>query len=123
MDDDSEMTENDFKEILTRWKTSSFEQIQEDCHTLRNKLEDLQGATIFSDGFQCDNISWQFLESYDKGFQVIVIGDGNCLPRSESVFAFGNEHNPCEIRVRIIIELCLHMELYLDNNYLKIGER
>ena len=40
-------------------------------------------------------------------FPVIVLGDGNCLPRAGSVIAFGDEDHFTEMRVRIVIESVL----------------
>jgi len=52
---------------------------------------------------------------------VTVRADGDCLPASGSVFAFGNDAHPNEIRTRMAIELVLHKDYYLDDNYLKKG--
>lgn len=54
-------------------------------------------------------------------FPVTVRADGDCLPGSGSVFAFGNDAHPNEIRTRIAIELALHKDYYLDDNNLKKG--
>lgn len=50
---------------------------------------------------------------------VSIYGDGNCLPRSGSVLACGKQDLHVEIRVRIVFELCLHEEFYLDNDRLR----
>ena len=42
---------------------------------------------------------------------VSVSADGNCLPRSGSVLAFGHENFADEIRVRLVIELVLNEDL------------
>lgn len=52
-----------------------------------------------------------------------VLGDGNCLPRSGSFLAFGNEDNHVEIRVRMVQELLLHDEFYLDDQSLAHGKQ
>ncbi|XP_056020048.1 uncharacterized protein LOC125678236 isoform X3 [Ostrea edulis] len=52
---------------------------------------------------------------------VLIFGDGNCLPRSASVLAFGNETNHEEIRVHIIVELVKNIRHYLNPNYLGKG--
>ncbi|XP_070176029.1 uncharacterized protein [Littorina saxatilis] len=44
-----------------------------------------------------------------------VYGDGNCLPRSASVLAFGHEDNHVEMRVRIAVEMALYRQFYLSN--------
>ncbi|CAC5405592.1 unnamed protein product [Mytilus coruscus] len=64
------------------------------------------------DAFHPDFTSW---------LPVQVIGDGNCLPRSASVACFGKETDHQEIRVRIVIGMCLHVEKYTSNEYLNRG--
>lgn len=43
-------------------------------------------------------------------FTVSVKADGNCLPYTGSVLAFGNDVHGTEIRVRIVIEQTLNEE-------------
>ena len=54
-------------------------------------------------------------------FPTIIYGDGNCLPRCGSFFAFGTEDCHIEVRVRIAIELITHSSYYLDNCNLSKG--
>ncbi|XP_061194751.1 uncharacterized protein LOC133202905 [Saccostrea echinata] len=54
-------------------------------------------------------------------YPVVVTGDGNCLPYTESVLAFGHKDYCKEMRVRIVFELAIHKELYLSNEYLRAG--
>jgi hypothetical protein len=53
---------------------------------------------------------------------VEVTPDGDCLPHTGSVLAFGSQDHPNEIRLRIILELILHGDLYLNPDYLRRGE-
>ena len=53
-------------------------------------------------------------------FPVTILGDGNSLPRSASVIAFGSEESHIELRTRIVVELATSDE-YLDNSYLNRG--
>lgn len=46
-------------------------------------------------------------------YTVSVSTDGNCLPYTGSVHAFGTEKRGAEMRARIVTELALH-QLYLD---------
>ena len=115
------MDEDYFKEILCRWETIPFEQLEEECLRLRSKLDDLNGLQRSSEGFIGDINAWRLLNKDEEKFPASVLGDGNCLLRSGSVFAFGDEEQPCEMRVRIIIEICLHKDLYLDNDFLNEG--
>ena len=55
---------------------------------------------------------------FSSWLSVQVLGDGNCLPRSASVACFGSETDHHEIRVGIVIEMCLHVDKYTDNDYL-----
>ena len=47
--------------------------------------------------------------------------DGNCLPRSASVLAYGTEDHFKEMRERIVCEIVKNADLYLDDKYLKKG--
>ena len=50
-----------------------------------------------------------------------VRADGNCLPASGSVFAFGNDDHTDEIRTRIVVKLALHKDYYLGDHTLING--
>ncbi|CAG2206817.1 unnamed protein product [Mytilus edulis] len=52
---------------------------------------------------------------------VRIGADGNCLPYTGSVFAFGDQKRAEEIRVRKIIEQTIFKDYYLDHDYLKRG--
>ena len=52
---------------------------------------------------------------------VSVSADGNCLPRSGSVLAFGQENFADEIRARLVIELALNEDYYLNGLFLRQG--
>lgn len=49
---------------------------------------------------------------------VCIVGDGNCLPRSASLLAFGTEDWFGEMRARIVIELVLNEDFYLTDDNL-----
>ncbi|KAH3736277.1 hypothetical protein DPMN_042840 [Dreissena polymorpha] len=57
----------------------------------------------------------------DKLVPVKVNSDGNCLPSCGSVFAFATPDRSDEMRVRIIKELALNEDAYLDDTFLKKG--
>ncbi|XP_053391572.1 uncharacterized protein LOC123539851 [Mercenaria mercenaria] len=57
----------------------------------------------------------------DKLHPAIITADGNCLPRSASLFAYGNENQYKEMRERIVIELSKNADMYLDDNLMKRG--
>ena len=50
-----------------------------------------------------------------------VRADGDCLPHTGSVLAFGHEEAAQELRVRIIVELVVHDDLYLDHTFVNRG--
>ena len=50
-----------------------------------------------------------------------IIGDGNCLFRTGSILCHGHENDYKELRVRVIAELCIHEEQYLDPDFLSLG--
>ena len=50
-----------------------------------------------------------------------IVGDGNCLPRCASVLVYGNQDHHAEMRARIILELVLAQECYLDESFLQVG--
>ena len=47
-----------------------------------------------------------------------VYGDGNCLPRSASIFESGSQTHHEEMRTRIVVKLAAHGNHYLDSNNL-----
>ena len=49
---------------------------------------------------------------------VSVSVDGNCLPRSGSVLAFGHENFADEIRARLVIEMVLNEDYCLNGSFL-----
>ena len=50
-----------------------------------------------------------------------IAGDGNCLPRCASVLVYEDEEHHTEMRARIILELVLAQEFYLDESFLQDG--
>ena len=51
----------------------------------------------------------------------IFRADGDCLAAAESVFAYGNDESPAEIRVRIVKELILNADCCTNDRNLKKG--
>lgn len=50
-----------------------------------------------------------------------TIADVNCLSSTGSIFAFGEPEHISEMRVRILLELVLQKNMYLDNEFLSKG--
>jgi hypothetical protein len=85
---------------------------QECCTVLSVKKEiDQMALDLMPKDIDCDHAI----------FPVKIYGDGNCLPRTGSVFAFGDEESHEEIRARIIIESVNNIEKYLDSRLLSEG--
>lgn len=56
-------------------------------------------------------------DTKETGYRALkTIADGNCLFRSASIFAFGNEHRHKEMRIRTVLELALNSEFYQKGN-------
>ena len=52
-------------------------------------------------------------DTKETGYRALkTIADGNCLFRSASIFAFGNQHRHEEMRIRTVLELALNSEFY-----------
>ena len=52
---------------------------------------------------------------------VRIYGDGNWLPESTSLMAYGTQDCYDEMLMRIALELAVHMHMYLDNDFLQLG--
>ena len=50
-----------------------------------------------------------------------IIGDGNCMFCTGSILCHGHENDYKELKVRVIAELCIHEEQYLDPDFLGLG--
>ena len=78
------------------------------------------GFSFKNKAVNTDALAW--LPDDAPAFSPIQIyGDGNCLPRCASVFAYGTQEHFDEMRIRIALELASHPEAYLDNNFLRAG--
>lgn len=50
-----------------------------------------------------------------------AIANGDCLPGTGSVYAFGDDTRADEIRARIVVELVLNEDYYLEESNLQKG--
>lgn len=107
--------------ILNRCKT--FSELQTECQNFM--LEPIQGRprSILQDGLCVDDRAKKLYpdDCPRSNNPVTVRADGDCLPACGSVFAYGSDTNSNEIRVRIIAELALNVEYYLDEENLRNG--
>lgn len=98
--------------------------MQEFCVTVQEQLNNVTGTSKSSQEYTVDTISTELLpqDLKEKGdVAVKVRADGDCLPASGSVFIYGNDKHPSEIRTRIIIEQVLKEDFYLDEKKLLQG--
>lgn len=59
----------------------------------------------------------------DNLFSCLIYGDGNCLPRCGSLFAYGTEDKHLDIRARIVLHLVKYKEIYLNADFIRIDRR
>ena len=75
--------------------------------------------------FEASQVDEDALTWFPKDSQPLtplkIYGDGNCLPRCASMMAFGDQDNHVEMRTRIVMELALNLDTYLDDEFLKSG--
>ena len=73
---------------------------------------------MIDDDLTVDELALElYPEDYDiNSFPVSVKAYGDCLPACERVFLYGNDRSSEEIRVRIISELALNIDFYLDDD-------
>lgn len=108
-----------------------FEKLKQKCSDLESEINmkyplKLTGTQFnFADNkYKADQLAVKLMpeELKTRGMlPVNVSADGNCLPRSASLLAFGSESEHDEMRVRIVIELCLNCDLYISNSFLNRG--
>lgn len=56
-------------------------------------------------------------------FPCLIYGDGNCLPRCGSLFAYGTEDKHLNIRARIVLHLVKYKEIYLNADFIRNDRR
>ncbi|XP_050391948.2 uncharacterized protein LOC126810751 [Patella vulgata] len=104
----------------------TYQDLQNKCKSVAEMMEytvQCEQQTIVSTGLKVDRQAKQIYPN-DAPVQfcpVKVSADGNCLPHTASVFAFGDELSHEEMRARIVIELVNNEDLYLSQNHLIKG--
>ena len=58
-------------------------------------------------------------DSFVKATPVKCFGDGNCLFRSVSLILQGDENLHLELRIRVVIEMAMNIDLYCSNEQMK----
>jgi hypothetical protein len=115
--------------LFTLGKLKTFDEIHRYCLNHENKLAAYKIArstpSIVGTGLTVDedasNLYPADVEQSSVIYPVAVTGDGNCLPYTGSVLAFGQENHGKEMRVRIVFELAIHKDLYLSKEHLRKG--
>ncbi|WAR17806.1 VRTN-like protein, partial [Mya arenaria] len=81
-------------------------------------------VSLISAGMVIDKNSLKLIpEDIVDLYPSTIYGDGNCLPRVASVFAYGHQKNFVERRARIVLELIKNQDKYLLDEYLQDGNQ
>ena len=58
-------------------------------------------------------------DSFVKATPVKCFGEGNCLFRAVSLYLQGDENLHLELRIRVVIEIVMNIDLYCSNEQMK----
>lgn len=97
-------------------KMKTFEEILTLSMSIENLIKSYEICefipSLHNTGLSVDEISMSIypadITQEQVMYTVSVSADGNCLPYTGSVHAFGTEKRGAEMRVRIVTELALH---------------
>ncbi|VDI21188.1 Hypothetical predicted protein, partial [Mytilus galloprovincialis] len=134
-DSDSSTREAFFLKTLNDLAScTTFTDVHKMCTKIQNEIERQQFnidynyfPSILNTGISVDEDSLQIFPRDISQKELLELtpvrigADGNCLPYTGSVFAFGDQKRAEEIRVRSIIEQTIFKDCYLDQDYLKRG--
>ena len=106
-----------------------FEQLRLKCKGISENFPELptipQSVNIFSSHLEVDADAMDLYPSDVPDVRALypctVPADGNCLPSSGSVYGYGCPDFSAEMRMRILCELVLNEETYLDDDFLHQG--
>ena len=109
----------------------SFGKLVDECESQMLWVREVYGSqrSVLETRIRIDDMAKQFVpgdipfHSHGHLFPVTVSCDGDCLPACGAVFARGKDMCPEEIRVRIIQELAINADYYLDNKNLLKGSK
>ena len=104
----------------------SYDQLRESCLKLDNCLYGSLSVLPLAAFTSRDRIASELIPDDVNATTasltpMVVSADGDCLPHAGSVFAFGHQNGADEIRARLVIELALHEDNYLDGSFLRQG--
>lgn len=123
-------TVNNYNQVLHELKNcKAFEQLRTKCLEISDSFNDFetipQSVTFLTTDQEVDI---EAMENYPDDvpdsralYPSTVPADGNCLPYCGSVFGYGTTEFSTEMRLRILSELVLHEDVYLDNKFLLQG--
>ncbi|XP_069137185.1 uncharacterized protein [Argopecten irradians] len=134
-DDEMKARRDFFRKKLHDLQTAEdFDMLQMKCVSLNEELTQTypsigvdSNVSAVSNKLIADKVALGLLpvdeldERYHQWIPVKVGADGNCFPRSASVVAFGDELAHVEMRTRIVIEMCMGIDEYTNNNFLNKG--
>ena len=117
--------ENEWLEIASKLQScTTFRQLQEEVSqiTLSTKIvTDYCSLTINNPIVDAISVGLYPHDAPPGCTPISVYGDGNCLTRTLSVIAYGNERKHEEIRARLCVEGVVNKQYYLDNDYLNLN--
>ena len=103
---------------------SCFKDIQAKCRRYESEIGEMRNSPTVSTRHDIDEEAMILVPSDAPNdpllVPVSVTADGDCLPYTGSILGCGTETHPMEIRARIVIELAVNKETYLDPEYLQL---
>jgi hypothetical protein len=106
-------------------KCQTYKDVQQvSLETILPSLPHLLQVTFLTHKRVVDNSALHLLPNEIQSLGLLpttIYGDGDCLARCGSLLVYGHEENHLDIRARIIQELVVNEEKYLDDKFLNEG--
>ncbi|KAL5013419.1 hypothetical protein ScPMuIL_007689 [Solemya velum] len=126
VEDEGTVSTNEYQNLLQVFmRCNTFVELQSACEKVtttnlvgKSRFICEEGLTV--DGHAIDMYPADVPEETVR-YPVSVRADGDCLAATGSVFAFGQDDRPDEIRARVVIELAMNKEFYLNEDNLRQG--
>ncbi|KAL5015984.1 hypothetical protein ScPMuIL_005573 [Solemya velum] len=126
VEDEGTVSTNEYQNLLQVFMCcNTFVELQSACEKVtttnlvgKSRFICEEGLTV--DGHAIDMYPADVPEETVR-YPVSVRADGDCLAATGSVFAFGQDDRPDEIRARVVIELAMNKEFYLNEDNLRQG--
>jgi hypothetical protein len=118
--------ENSYTRILEKLsKCKDYNDFKEQCKAIQ--IGDVQGQerSILECKSTVDqnvmDLCPDDIPSKKNIYPTIVRADGDCLPGCGSVFVYGDDSHATELRLRIILELVLHEDYYMERKHFEVA--